>query len=294
MRRNPAKNRGLDVESIGKIASKVEGCLTEREGKLLYGLAKNCSGKGVIIEIGSYKGRSTIWLAAGSKAGNHVRIYAIDPHTGSSEHRQMYGKVWTLEEFKRNIKDAKVDDVVVPIVKTSEEAEKDLRGSSVELLWIDGAHEYELVKLDFELWFPYLIEGGWIALHDSTVWPGPKLIAEKMLKSKHFKNMGFVDSIILGQKVKHNKMRDRLKNRLLLLTKRFTELEKQNVSLLRITCDFIVNKSCLFNPIKRIANKIARLIDEHERGLPLYDFYRWSLLGRMNISRWRWLKWLKA
>lgn len=105
----------------------------------------------MIVEIGSWKGKSTVWLAKGSKDGKGIKIYAIDPHKGSSEHRKWYGKVWTFEEFKENIKKARVDDVVVPIVKTSEETVRNW-DKLVELLFIDGAHEYELVKQDFLLW----------------------------------------------------------------------------------------------------------------------------------------------
>ncbi len=122
--------------------------VTEREGKFLYTLAKKCKGSGVIVEIGSWKGRSTIYLAKGSKAGNSVRVYAIDPHTGSSEHKEKFGEVWTFDEFVKNIKSAGVDDIVTPIVKTSEEAAKEF-DRPVELIFIDGAHEYEFVKKRF-------------------------------------------------------------------------------------------------------------------------------------------------
>ncbi|WP_455277747.1 hypothetical protein [[Eubacterium] cellulosolvens] len=54
---------------IKKLTDKVEGWLTDKEGELLYKLAKQCTGKGVIVEIGSWKGKSTIWLGMGSKNG---------------------------------------------------------------------------------------------------------------------------------------------------------------------------------------------------------------------------------
>lgn len=78
--------------------------LADKEGETLYKLAKNCKGKGVIVEIGSWKGESTIWISNGSKNGNKVKIYAIDPHTGSSELKRMYGNIWTFEEFKKILK----------------------------------------------------------------------------------------------------------------------------------------------------------------------------------------------
>ena len=207
-----------EVQEISEVVAKVDGWLSDKEGEFLYNVAKNCKGKGVIVEIGSWKGKSTIWLAKGSKAGNEVKIYAIDPHTGSSEHKRTYGEVSTFEEFKRNIKMAGVEDVIAPIVKTSEEAAKTFE-EPVEFVFIDGAHEYEMVKLDFLLWFPKLIEGGIIAFHD-TMADGPQKVAEEFVyKSKHCRNVGFVGSITFAQKVKANSFYDRLRSRYVLLLK---------------------------------------------------------------------------
>lgn len=201
-----------ELEEVKRIVEKVNGFLSYMEGEFLYEQARNCSGKGVIVEIGSWKGKSTIWLGKGSKAGKKIRIYAIDPHTGSSEHKKIYGKIWTFEEFKNNIKNAGVDDVVVPILKTSEEASKDFKGY-VEFIFIDGAHEYEFVKLDFEKWFPFLIDGGIMAFHDATVALGVKKVVEKFIfKSNNFKNVGIVNSIVLGQKCERNSLIDKISN----------------------------------------------------------------------------------
>ncbi|MCW8812471.1 MAG: class I SAM-dependent methyltransferase, partial [Chlorobium sp.] len=115
----------MNIKETKNFVDNVDGWLTDGEGEALYYLAKNCKGNGVIVEIGSYKGKSTIWIGNGSKSGNKVKIYAIDPHTGSSEDQKENEKVCTFEEFKTNIQNAKVDDIIVPLVKTSEEAAKD-------------------------------------------------------------------------------------------------------------------------------------------------------------------------
>ena len=210
----------MEIDEIKKLVDKVDGWLTYKEGELLYNLAKNCTGEGVIVEIGSWQGKSTIWLGRGSKKGNNVKIYAIDPHTGASEQKERYGKVWTFEEFKKNIKNAKVDDITIPIVKPSEEAAKDLN-EPVELVFIDGAHEYELVKLDFELWFPKVINGGIMAFHDTRGRRGPaKVVEELVYKSKSFRNVRFVDTITFAEKVRQNSMVDRITNRYILLLKK--------------------------------------------------------------------------
>jgi len=208
----------MDIEEIKKITNKVDGWLTDNEGALLYNLAKKCTGKGVIVEIGSWKGKSTILLAKGSKDGNKTKIYAIDHHTGSSEHRLNGNKVWTFDDFKNNIKNAQVDDIIIPIVKTSEQAAKDFN-MPVELLFIDGAHEYEFVKQDFELWFPRLINKGIIAFHDTTEWPGPKKVVEESIRnSKYFKNINLIDSITYAQK--NQLPKERFRDKFLLFFKK--------------------------------------------------------------------------
>jgi predicted O-methyltransferase YrrM len=232
------------IEHVKEATDKVEGWLTDSEGEFLYNAAMNCKGRGVIVEIGSWKGKSTIWLAKGSKAGSNVKIYAIDPHTGASQKR--HGEVGTLTEFKKNIKRANVEDVVVPVVKTSEKAGRDWDAKPIELLWIDGDHEYEMVKLDFDLWSPYLIEGGTIAFHDTIGWPGPeRVVKEKIYKSHNFIKVGFIDSITYARKVIENSFIERLGNRWVLFLKGVCEL---GVSLK------------LPQPIKRIAKRIVSIV----------------------------------
>ena len=132
-----------------------------------------------------------------------------------------FGRKMLLTVFKRNIKNAKVDDIVIPIVKTSEEAAKHWNGKPVEFLWIDGSHEYDMVKLDFDLWYPHLIEGGIIAFHDTgPSGPGPRKVVENNIyRSKNFINVGFINSITFAQKVSKNSLKDRLRSRYVLFLK---------------------------------------------------------------------------
>jgi predicted O-methyltransferase YrrM len=80
----------MELAEAKKISNEIDGWLSDNEGELLFNLAKNCKGEGKIVEIGSWKGKSTVWLASGSKSGKNVKVYAIDPHTGSSEHKEKY------------------------------------------------------------------------------------------------------------------------------------------------------------------------------------------------------------
>lgn len=214
-----------EIKAVEIITDRLDGWLHPQEGKFLYKAAKNCKGKGVIVEIGSWKGKSTIWLAKGSKAGSGVKVYAIDPHTGSSENRDKYGKVWTYPEFEHNITEADVQDIVVPLIKTSEESGREWDGKAIELLWIDGAHEYEMVKQDFELWSQYLIEGGIIAFHDTIGWSGPRrLVKEEIYTSRNFTDVRFIMTSTFARKVNRNTMLQRLRNNRVMFIKNICEL----------------------------------------------------------------------
>lgn len=207
----------MDLSEVARQASMAEGYLSEPEGRLLYRLAKDCSGKGSIVEIGCWKGRSTIWLANGSRAGNQGKVIAIDPHTSLPQMPQ--GN--SFAEFKGNLKAAKVSGFVKPVVQTSEKAAS-LFKTPVELVFIDGNHEYEFVKRDFELWFPKLLEHGVMAFHDTNLALGPKMVVKELVfHSNKFRNVGFVDSITFAEKVKQNSFWDRLRNRRVLLLKNF-------------------------------------------------------------------------
>lgn len=128
-----------------------------------------------------------------------------------------------LKSLKKNIKNAKVNDIIVPLVKTSEEAANNFN-KPVEFIFIDGAHEYKFVKLDFDLWFPKVVNGGIMAFHDTITSGGPKkVVVDHVYKSKHFKNVKLVDSITFAQKVKQNTLKDRIKNRYALLLKNLFE-----------------------------------------------------------------------
>ncbi|OGV91850.1 hypothetical protein A3A66_02430 [Microgenomates group bacterium RIFCSPLOWO2_01_FULL_46_13] len=195
-----------------KATKKADGWLTEAEGNSLYRVAKKIKAGNAIVEIGSWKGRSTICLGHGSKDGNKATIFAVDPHLGSSEHQKMFGAVDTFKEFRQNISQAGLGKYVKPMRETSRQAAKRLN-KSIEFVFIDGAHEYKLVGLDFKLWFPKVITGGILAFHDSWHILGPNLItAIALLTSSKIKNPKLVDTITYFEKVERNSFFDQLNN----------------------------------------------------------------------------------
>ena len=209
-----------EADAVERQVAGIGGWLTLKEGRLLYDLARRCTGRGVIVEIGSWKGKSTIWLASGSRRGAGVPVYAIDPHTAESDNLATQSAVPTFAEFTRNIRQAGVADLVVPLVTTSAEAARDFE-HPVELIFIDGAHDYASVALDFELWFPRVVDGGTIAFHDTVAWEGPRrLVAQRVFRSEWARRARFVDSTTVAEKVARNSLGDRVRNRYVLGLKR--------------------------------------------------------------------------
>jgi predicted O-methyltransferase YrrM len=194
----------------------VGGWLSEEEAETLYALAKGCTGRGSIVEIGSNRGRSTICLALGSKAGHHVPIHAIDPRTGR-----------LLEEYHQNLERTGADDIVTSHNMRSDEAADVIpAGQPVELLFIDGSHKEEMVRLDWEIWASRVVDGGWIAMHDTTNFPGSKRVAEeKIYRSGRFRDVTFVyPTLTVGRKAAARGAGDRLRNGYSLAVKRTFEL----------------------------------------------------------------------
>jgi flavodoxin len=141
---------------VKELIKDVPGWLSVEEGEALYELAKECTGKGVIVEIGSWKGKSTICLGLGSRAGSGVPVFAVDPH---ADYRH--------GEFKANIERAGIADLVTPVKGFSQEVVANFH-EPIELLFVDGSHEEEDVRRDFETWVPKVVEGGVVAFHDTT------------------------------------------------------------------------------------------------------------------------------
>lgn len=201
-----------EFREIVELVDQIDGWLAHSEGKYLYSIAKDGPGEGAIVEIGSFKGKSTIWLAAGSGAGKREKVYTIDPHDGGPDLRER-GDFWTLPELIQNLRKAKLLGGVVPLVATSEEMAREW-DRPVRFLWIDGAHSYEMVTLDYAVWEPHLIEGGVVAVHDTTEWAGPKKFADTYLyKSNKFINVGFISTISYGTKKTNISLKDKIKNR---------------------------------------------------------------------------------
>lgn len=218
-----------DVDSIQVLTEKVEGFLSQnrnnlREGEVLFHLARKAPKGSTIVEIGSWQGKSTIWLGKGAERSGSCALFAIDPHTGSPEHRQGGKHVWTFDLFSQNISNAGLQHLVKPLVKSSVDAAGEVK-ESVDLLFIDGAHEEEAVRADLKTWFPKVKEGGVIAFHDSALgWPGVrKVVHNEVFRSPSFKKVRYIDSITYAIKAERTTFLERVENRATLVLKHVHE-----------------------------------------------------------------------
>lgn len=134
-----------------------------------------------IVEVGSYCGRSTLWLAAAARPAGAV-VFAVDHHRGSEENQpgwehhdptlvdERTGRLDTLGEFRRAIADAGVEDVVVAVVGPSVTVARHWNAAAA-MVFIDGGHGEQPARDDYEGWARHVAVGGVLAIHD--VFPDP-------------------------------------------------------------------------------------------------------------------------
>lgn len=178
----------------------LEGMLSFNEALLLYCLAKQvCAG--CIVEVGSYRGLSSVFLGLGSIDGDRVPVYAVDPHR---EFVGVLGGRFGSDDrvaFYSAMHSARCGHTVALINLSSEQfcyRWKD----SVSLLWIDGDHRYESVKRDFNCWNMHMETGGVIAFHDGIDERlGPYRLISELFQSKCFKKIMVVENIVVLRKV---------------------------------------------------------------------------------------------
>jgi glycosyltransferase involved in cell wall biosynthesis len=173
---------------LSQLHSTVDGFLHPYEGYVLYLMARRWPARGRVVEIGSFKGLSTCWLASGCKDGGRQSVAAVDHFQGSPEH-QLGGthvdqdialRGSTLPMFQANIQRLQLGDhVTVHVGSSATIAPK--WAEPIRLLFIDGDHTYEATRQDFELWSPYVVQHGLVLFHDVGVWPGVTQFFEDLL-----------------------------------------------------------------------------------------------------------------
>lgn len=161
---------------IPGFASEVKGFLAEEEGLRLFELALEACLLGPCLEIGSFCGKSTIYLGIACKIKGRT-LFTVDHHRGSEEQQpgQLYfdsdlfdsktGLIDSYQYFRATIQKAELEEVVVSMITRSHVAAKDW-ATPLGLVFIDGGHSYESVLTDYECWCPHLLPGGFLVFHD--------------------------------------------------------------------------------------------------------------------------------
>ena len=158
-----------------KVARSAIGFMPDEEGLALYRAGFDGASVGPLLEIGSYCGKSAVYLGAAAREAGTV-LFTVDHHRGSEEHHDTHlvdpetGRMDTLPFFRRTVAEAGLEDTVVAIVGPS-----DIVGAhwqtQLGLLFIDGGHGSGPAHRDYERWTPKVAPGGLLAIHD--VFPDP-------------------------------------------------------------------------------------------------------------------------
>lgn len=146
----------------------VEGWLPMAQAARLHAAAGAVRGGGRIVEIGSFRGRSTIALALG--AVDDVEVVAIDPHAGNDRGPQELDgyqaeAATDHEVFLANLTAAGVGKRVRHVRRPSAAAHADVPGA-VDVLFVDGAHRYGPARDDLRHWGARVADGGHLLVHD--------------------------------------------------------------------------------------------------------------------------------
>lgn len=175
----------------------IEGYLSANEIRFLALLAACPTANGELLEIGSFKGKSTVVLAKAAALSDNPKVVAVDPMTAPSvTDPDLKNAASSLNDFQLNIRQHNVEEQVEFHCAFSSELAKTW-SYPIRLLWIDGDHTYEGTKQDFTLFAQHLTDGAIVAMHDvlHEFEGGIRVFMEDILLSPHFGSAGFCGSI---------------------------------------------------------------------------------------------------
>jgi len=158
------------------LLANVKGFLDHEEGMALNAIALKAARMGACLEIGSYCGKSTIYLGTACRELNGI-LFSVDHHRGSEE--QQPGEEYfdpslvdpraleinTLPFFRQTIDAAGLSETVVPLVTASKTAAQAWQ-TPLSLVFIDGGHSFEAASTDYAVWSPHILPGGYLLIHD--------------------------------------------------------------------------------------------------------------------------------
>jgi predicted O-methyltransferase YrrM len=180
-------------DDIAQAVAAVDGWMTEAQGRRLFAAAARCPPGGRIVEIGSFRGKSTIVLATAAPGG--VEVVAIDPHAGNDRGPQeLLGFEAEAADdraaFDANLRAAGVDGRVRHVSSRSEAAHGAV-DDPIDVLYIDGAHRYAPARRDIAEWGRRVADGGTLLIHDSFSSIGVTLaILRELSGGRRFRYIG--------------------------------------------------------------------------------------------------------
>ncbi|ADG89575.1 class I SAM-dependent methyltransferase [Thermobispora bispora] len=166
---------------LREVAERVKGFMPPEEGLALFEVARAYGSRGPICEIGTYCGKSAVYLGAGARLAGTV-VFTVDHHRGSEEIQPGWphhdpelvnprtGRMDSLPFFRETIEAAGLENEVIAIVGDSATVAR-YWNTPLAVLFIDGGHSEEPVTQDYEGWAPHVIEGGALVFHD--IYPDP-------------------------------------------------------------------------------------------------------------------------
>jgi predicted O-methyltransferase YrrM len=196
----------LDV----KLLEEVKGFLDKEEGKGLYEIAFEACKLGPCLEIGSYCGKSSVYLGTACREHNGI-LFSIDHHRGSEEQQpgeeyfdpELFdpktGRVDTFKEFRKTLEKAGLEETVVPMVCRSNIAAR-LWATPLSLVFIDGGHSYETAYMDYQCWARHIMPNGYLLIHDIFFDPekggqAPRQVFEQALESGTFRKLPMIKTL---------------------------------------------------------------------------------------------------
>lgn len=161
-----------------------KGFMPEDEGMLLHRVALERLAHGPALEVGTYCGKSAIYLGAAARevGGPQAVVFTVDHHRGSEENQagwehhdatlvdEEFGVMDTLPTFRRTLRRAGLEDQVVAVIGRSTTVSAHWR-TPLSMLFIDGGHAEEHAQNDYTGWARWLDVGGLLVIHD--VFPDP-------------------------------------------------------------------------------------------------------------------------
>jgi len=185
------------IEAAWRKARDIPGYVGYREFRALGMLLAGARGEGANVEIGSFQGKSTIGLAHLAAHYGFGPVVSIDPHDAPCVTDPMLGDLASsFESFQSALRSAGIaGHVEIHRARSADVAKGWNR--PIRFLWIDGDHTWAGVKLDFDLFSPFLVDGAMVALHDTLhEFEGPiRVFVEEILRSDRFGAAGVFRSI---------------------------------------------------------------------------------------------------